>query len=70
MCCLHVETVFHLSSVRGNARVTHTVLLLCLPPGQLGDRGGAPGGSCQHAGARQTGGLPAQEEEVAHEGVA
>lgn len=49
---------------------THTVLLLCLPPGQLGDCGGAQGGSCQHAGAWQTGGLLAQEEEMAHEGMA
>lgn len=43
---------------------------LCLPPGQLGNCGGAQGASCQHAGAPQTGGLTAQEEEVAHEGMA
>lgn len=41
-----------------------------LPPGQLGDRGGPQGGSCQHEGAQRAGGLPAQAEEVAHEGMA
>lgn len=44
--------------------------LLVLPPGQLGDRGGPQGGSCQHEGAQRAGGLPAQAEEVAHEGMA
>lgn len=43
---------------------------LFLPPGQLGDRGGPQGGSCQHEGAQWAGGLPAQAEEVAHEGMA
>lgn len=43
---------------------------LFLPPGQLGDRGGPQGGSCQHEGAQRAGGLPAQAEEVAHEGMA
>lgn len=43
---------------------------LFLPPGQLGDRGGPQGGSCQHEGAQRAGGPPAEAEEVAHEGMA
>lgn len=46
------------------------LLLLCLLPGQLGDYWRAQGGFCQHPGAWQTRGLPAQEEEVAHERMA
>ena len=38
--------------------------------GQLGDRGGPEGRAGQHAGAGEPGGLPAEEAEMAHEGMA
>ena len=43
---------------------------LSLCTGQLGDCGRAEGGTSQHAGTRQTGRSPAEEEEVAYEGMA
>lgn len=45
-------------------------LMIASPAGQLGDRGGTERSCNQHAGTQQTGGHPAEEEEVAHEGLA
>lgn len=40
------------------------------PAGQLGDCGRAERSGYQHSGAQQAGGHPAEEEEMAHEGLA
>lgn len=64
--CLKIFLMRHLCF----SRLYCLLLSRCLIPGQLGDYWGAQGFFCQCAGTWQTGGLPAQEEEVAHERLA